>query len=1112
VFCIYTLEAQAQDDFILKDAEICPGETVHFNDLIVSTPTIQAFNGWYVNGTLVFSSLLGFTATPVQTTVYTLSYINMDGISTEQSLTVTVYETPVITVPPDQDNCTGNSITLAASVNNPFPTTEIWWDYMGNVLANNSSQILMNLGISIFTAKARNHPNCPTVEKVVRINALINPKKANCIQASAIKVCPNKTVDLNNYIGFVVEDDYLNVATATSHTGNVQWYTDGGTPIGPTVLLNSASDTTFYADPQGVIVTYSNSCNQNFSMTLGPDRIPIVIPIAQDFLVWNSNNPNFGEKIDVSIFLIGENYGLSTCDEITTYQITKGPAPINVTKYTPTWWDMEFPPYTSITDTIEIFITTKLGKTEIIQLTPRIPAEPTIYTEPVCKGMDAYFDIIIDVYDTIRKLELFHLEYNGTDYDTTMTKIGHNYWRIHVPALQDTVRFQWKVTYFSTLFQTDTTSQKNGELAIYNEKPTYFMGIGSEFLDFTAFPNVCLGDSLYIEFYTPNLCDTIKSVTWTGIAAEQDDTAYYAHTYIISPNTEGTHSFSATLNYRQPLATIDSTITFHYLIEVKERPKIFMNGLPADTTNLCYETDGAINLGNRPDIIDYNNFVDAGSAYFINNPNPFQPTSTDNYRIAASYQYTCSEMNTVYDEGVLHVVVTHTGTGGYIIAPPSEGYCVVDGVTITSTNIEGTSLVWSYNGNPVTFPYFLPPGSHTLTTAIYNACYTSGTIANVDVLVIDVPSVTAMNDTSACLGNSINLEVLPGYVGTLAWDVPSPVTINQTATFTVSATTICGTVYDDVTIFLLPNASVITMPDTSVCCNEVITLRTIQKEGTIRWSDKYQTFPDEYPQVQITEDGVFKVVASNTCGEDSAFLKVTMLLLPYVELPSDTTVCYGAIYNYTVTHSTGTLTWSPDDISAITQPVTFKVTATTDKCGSYSDTTRVDTYPQLDFRFEGNIPPYKRNRAYELVFEALNAEPPVEYSIKGTLPPGLTFSGRRISGTPHLGPNDYNTHRLHIYATDNHNCVVSREVKIAPQWTTVTAIMPLGNDYDNAVFLPDFNLEIYNRNGAVIHKGQGWDGKSNNSLVPADTYFYKVKVIVDGVEKDQTGYITVMYN
>ena len=64
-------------------------------------------------------------------------------------------------------------------------------------------------------------------------------------------------------------------------------------------------------------------------------------------------------------------------------------------------------------------------------------------------------------------------------------------------------------------------------------------------------------------------------------------------------------------------------------------------------------------------------------------------------------------------------------------------------------------------------------------------------------------------------------------------------------------------------------------------------------------------------------------------------------------------------------------------------------------------------------------------------------------------------------------------------------------------------------DYE---FMKDYDLEIFDRIGNLIHKGNGWDGTydKNGDVVFHDTYFYSLTYYVGGEEQHKTGYIPVV--
>ncbi len=64
----------------------------------------------------------------------------------------------------------------------------------------------------------------------------------------------------------------------------------------------------------------------------------------------------------------------------------------------------------------------------------------------------------------------------------------------------------------------------------------------------------------------------------------------------------------------------------------------------------------------------------------------------------------------------------------------------------------------------------------------------------------------------------------------------------------------------------------------------------------------------------------------------------------------------------------------------------------------------------------------------------------------------------------------------------------------------------------DVVFMENYDLEIFDRVGNLIHKGLGWDGTydKNGDYVFHDTYFYSLTYYVGGEEQHKTGYITVV--
>ncbi len=60
------------------------------------------------------------------------------------------------------------------------------------------------------------------------------------------------------------------------------------------------------------------------------------------------------------------------------------------------------------------------------------------------------------------------------------------------------------------------------------------------------------------------------------------------------------------------------------------------------------------------------------------------------------------------------------------------------------------------------------------------------------------------------------------------------------------------------------------------------------------------------------------------------------------------------------------------------------------------------------------------------------------------------------------------------------------------------------------IFMEDYDLQIYDRVGTLIHEGKGWDGTYKGRPAIADTYFYSLLYYVKGEKQFKTGYITLV--
>jgi hypothetical protein len=169
----------------------------------------------------------------------------------------------------------------------------------------------------------------------------------------------------------------------------------------------------------------------------------------------------------------------------------------------------------------------------------------------------------------------------------------------------------------------------------------------------------------------------------------------------------------------------------------------------------------------------------------------------------------------------------------------------------------------------------------------------------------------------------------------------------------------------------------------------------------------------------------------------------------------------------------------------------------------------VDIFVPIRFTVPNSLPPYKYKKYYEQELSFEHAAHPVYLRWLGSLPDGLMITADGIlRGMPAVTGYNFDSHRFTLSLEDSHSCTASQEFLLPQHFAAPNAIIRDGGE--NSHFLPDFDLEIYNRQGLLVHTGRGWLGTSGASRVPPGTYFYKVNVMQDGKPHQYMGYITVL--
>ncbi len=250
--------------------------------------------------------------------------------------------------------------------------------------------------------------------------------------------------------------------------------------------------------------------------------------------------------------------------------------------------------------------------------------------------------------------------------------------------------------------------------------------------------------------------------------------------------------------------------------------------------------------------------------------------------------------------------------------------CAGDTVQISAAGV--TNYSWSPTDS-ISDPTIADPLVWPSQTTTYIVTGSDGIGCNaVDSVVVTVnplPAVFAGNDTSYCIGDSVQLNATGAdtYVWTPTTDLSDPNIANPYATGTGNMTYIVegtdangcvNTDTIDVTVNALP---VITISnDTTICINDTISL-TAGGGDTYSWNPTAtlgtpsQATTTAFPVTTTTYEAI--VTDLNGCV-DSAEVDVTVQTLPAVDAGLDVDICFGDTIQLTATGATG-YTWAPAD-------------------------------------------------------------------------------------------------------------------------------------------------------------------------------------------------------
>ena len=189
--------------------------------------------------------------------------------------------------------------------------------------------------------------------------------------------------------------------------------------------------------------------------------------------------------------------------------------------------------------------------------------------------------------------------------------------------------------------------------------------------------------------------------------------------------------------------------------------------------------------------------------------------------------------------------------------------------------------------------------------------------------------------------------------------------------------------------------------------------------------------------------------------------------------------------------------------------------------GTYRIQLHAETYNECENRFSyvQRVPPYLREVLIHSDRQVIDEDYPTVHFRTEVFPgmrclwdfgDGERGEGDRVSHTYNARTEKYYEVRLQVLNSDS--CVTESrmdiEVVFLPK--VLNTFSPNG-DGINDVFMPDYVIEIMDRNGLRIYSGaSGWDGTYNGRQAKEDTYFYRLHYRTANGKRQKTGYVTLI--
>ena len=263
-------------------------------------------------------------------------------------------------------------------------------------------------------------------------------------------------------------------------------------------------------------------------------------------------------------------------------------------------------------------------------------------------------------------------------------------------------------------------------------------------------------------------------------------------------------------------------------------------------------------------------------------------------------------------------------------------------------NLQDTTFSYLWNTGDTTpgIEIFLPDTYSVTVTSQYCG-------ADTDEVVIDsiIPAIVRLpNDTLLCLGDTLELDAEVA-LGTYQWstnDTTPQYIVREEGTYSVTATNLCRSDSDTVTVLYArpPNANL--GNDSVLCTGNPVTLDAADTLSTYQWNNSSTD-----SAITVDSTGVYRVTVTNLCGTSIAGIHLRFADTTNLDLGPDTVLCPQDAYELNAAVPFGeNYTWhtgATGNTFQVVQEDTYSVTVD-HVCGTLRDTVIVhyDRTPQPD--------------------------------------------------------------------------------------------------------------------------------------------------------------------